>query len=275
MVRTRSLYQLARVAWGAVAFAAVVVVYSGNARPYVPPDVLPYGAAGAFGVAVVLVLAGVFVVGRFEVRSWRRMGRAAGLEPDGWSVLSKPDLAGTVDGRSVRVSTYAVDEGGGGDDGGGSATYTLVEADLGTPVDDGYVLGRDAAGPVVADAPVDVGQRDLDGGHHVVGADAVSERVLTDDVRDTFDASPGAVVVGDPTDAFAAALPDDGDGFVGSMLSAGVEQALAERPSFDAATAATDDRGVLLDAAELDARIEAVVAVADAHETVDAEAPAA
>jgi len=158
-------------------------------------------------------------------------------------------------------------------------TYTVVEAELRDPEESGYIIGRGEVGQVVDDVPDQLRQQDLDGEHYLIGdaSAAYGKQVLTRRVRNAFDrpGGPGAVVVGDPTNAIMAALPDEMDGLLGSMVTSGLESKLADRRSFKAGMASHSERGTLLDPAELQTRIEAVVAVAQAHEAARPEAPAA
>lgn len=277
MIRKHSVYQLAILAWGLVTAAAVILVVSGNARPHVSPDVIPYGGPGAFGLIAVVWLGGAFVVGRLEASSWKQMGRRVGLAPVGRSLFGKPDLAGTVDGRAVRAYTYSVKKGG-GDEGSSSVTYTVVEAELRAPESNGYVLAHGDAELVDDDVPEEIQRKDLGGAFFLIGDVSADDgrRLLTGRVQDALGGSsgPGAVVVGDPTDAVMSAFPDD-VGLLGSMVESGLRSKLEDRRSFAAGTAAHDGRGLILDPATLEARIAAVVATADAHEATSVEAPGA
>lgn len=275
MVRKQTLYHLANGVWFLAVAASLVLVVSGNARPYVSPDVIPYGALGAFGAAILLIVAGSYVIGRFEARDWTTMGRAVGLEPDGRSLLGKPDLTGTVDGRAVSVSTYKVKRSSAGDEGSRSATYTLVEAALREQETDGYILGRGDAGSLDDDIPHQVQRKDLEGECYVVGGVSADygRTVLTGRVQDLLRESTAvdAVVVGNPVDAILSVLPDD-VGKLGSMVTSGFESKLEAKQSFDATTVSHNARGAVLDAETLQAQIDAVVVVAGAHEDAKVEA---
>jgi hypothetical protein len=144
-------------------------------------------------------------------------------------------MAGTVDGRTVRAFTYTVQKGGSAEGGGRSVTYT-------------------------------VGEASQDYGNHV----------LTTRVRNAL-GDPGgadAVIVGDPTDAIMAAVPEDFGGALGSMVVSKIRDKISDRKAFKAGMVSHSDKGLLLDADELGARIEAVAATAEAgdaasRETVD------
>lgn len=273
LVRKQSLYQFVTVAWWIAVAAPVILVASGNAEPYASPSLIPYGGPGAFGSIAVLGLAGTFVVSRLRIRSWKRMGRRAGLTPAGGGLIGTPALTGTVDGRSVTASTYSVKKSSGGEGGSNSVTYTLVEAELRDPANDGYVLGTGEVSAFDEDIPEEARTQPVEDDHYVLGdlsADD-AESVVSRRVRVAFERAdaPNAVVVGNPTGAILGSLPDDLDGFVGSMMVSGIESALEEKESFAPGTVAHDSTGLLLDPEELEARANAVAAVADAHEHAD------
>jgi hypothetical protein len=276
LVRKQTLYQFVTIGWWIAVAVPVILVGSGNAEPYASPSLIPYGPPGAFGSIFVLGLAGTFVVSRLRIRSWKRMGRRAGLTPAGGGLLGKPDLTGTVDGRSVTASTYSVKESSGGEGGSSSVTYTLVETDLRDPTTDGYVVGTGSVAAFDDDIPEQTRTQSVDGEHHVIGDVSAEDAgaVVSHRVREAFEGADGvdAVVVGDPTQAIMGALPDELDGFVGSMMASGIESALADKESFAAGTAAHDAKGLLLDPAELEARATAVAAVVDAHEHAGVDA---
>lgn len=272
MVRKTTFYGAMTGAWWLVVIATGLAVLLGEARPYVSPATIPYGGPGALGIMIALVLAGTFVIGRLQARAWKQMGRAVGLEPEGRSLRGEPAMTGTVDGRTVRAFTYTVQKGSSAEGGGSSVTYTVVEAELRTDEADGYIIGRGEGTPVAGEAvPDELRQKSLDGHYYLVGEASADygNQVLTGRVRTALDDLTGAggVIVGDPTDAIMAAVPDDLGGTLGSMMVSKIRERISDRRAFKAGTASHSDEGLLLDADELAARIEAVVAVAEAHET--------
>lgn len=274
LVRKHTLYRLGTMAWWLVVAGSTIAVGTGNAEPYVSPAVVPDGPVGLFGSIVALGVIGTVALTALETRSWKRTGRRAGLSPEGVGLRGKPDLTGTVDGRAVTASTYEGEHNSGGEGGTQSVTYTLVEADLDDPTDDGYVVGTGDVSAYDDDIPSEIQTQAVDGEHFVLGdvSEADARSVLTPQLEDALDGPVNAVVVGNPTDAITSAIPDDVDGYLGSMLVSGMESALRDKETFAAGAASHDEKGLLLNATELEARVEAVAAAADAQAAARADA---
>lgn len=285
-------YSRFAIVWILLLIGGVFVLYTGRAEPLVPTSSLP-----SFQTAM-LTLVGAAVVGSvglvlLENRSWKAMGREVGLTPDGsstglvpfvslnehggalFTLFEKPDLTGTVDGYPVRVTTYSV---GGGGEHSTSTRYTLVEAELAAPVDDGLVIGwGEEEGPIAHDdVPSGLPTSDVGNDFTAVGADSGerAEAILTPRVRtalESLDRASG-VTVGDPTDAVMGAISESSDsalaGFAGSLMTS----AFRDKRSFDASTVANSVEGSITDPDELSGQAGALAAVADAVERTDLEA---
>lgn len=264
LVRKAGLYQLGRIAWAVAAFGSAIVLYSGNAEPFVSPSQLPGGATpmGMVGWGLGLAAVGWLVVGHLQNRAWRGAGRRAGLTPDGGSLLGASDLSGSVDGRPVQVYTVSRNTGGGGEDGSSSTTFTVVETELSEPAEEGLVVGSgdgqyDDLSSVTVDGVAAVGPEDL--------ARAVLSGRVTGVIQEV-DRGDG-IAVGDAGGALTDAAPDVSGSFLGGMVESGLESSMPG----DASTVTVESEGMLLDADEMRARAEAVAAVADAFEEATAD----
>lgn len=276
LVRKHSLYQLALLLWGTLSFGVSIAVFTGNAEPYVTPADLPIqGPVALFGTGLVSLLAGAFVLGRLKRRSWKRTGRAAGLTPDG-GFLGTPDLEGTVDGRAVRARTITRRTGSGGEGGSNRTTYTIVEADLAEPTEHGLLVAPgDGTDVGTGSVNVDLDQltTTVDGVAAVADSDALARDTLTQRVVDALD-EPGrleVVLVGNAADVLTDQLPD-GSGLTGSLFSH-AKSKIADEMAGDAGTVSTEDKGLVLNATELEAQVAAVAATADSFERAIADAP--
>jgi hypothetical protein len=275
LLRKQMAYKLSLFGWVLVAFGAALLVASGNAKPYVSLSDVPTGTPfPLFGGALVAVLLGVVVMGRLSRRAWTRTGRAAGLTPSGSGGSGKPELAGTVDGRTARMRTVTRSRGSSSSESGNrSTTYTVVEVDLTDPVADGLMI-QIADGATMFGAGVQVGDAGTDvDGFGVLGAEEPFARaVVTDAVREEL-RTPSrldAVIVGDVSDPIMDAF-DESTGRFTSMLADQLE-AQAEQGIFgDETTVRVQQTGVLLDGAELSRQIDALVAVAESYEAARAD----
>lgn len=280
------LFAVMMVLWLPLMAAAFFAVDSGMAASYVPASLLPSStettAVGAAGLAVV----GFVVFGRLRARTWRRIGREAGLQADGsgklitrsgghglFTLMTTPDLAGTVDGRPVRVSTHKESTGSGEES--GSETHTIVEAELdGPPARSAILTLSDGApiGDVAGFAPAEL-ETTVDGNVAVVGTGGESfvGEVLSDRARDRIQALGGSneIVVGNPTDVFLDELSDEMGG-LGGMVIGGLRQKLEENSAFDSETVAISSSRRVLEPDELRRQAEAVAAVAAGVERAEA-----
>lgn len=275
LVRKDTLYTLAVMAWGVASAGATILIISGNARPWAAPTALPVdGPLTFFGVVAGLWIAGAFVIGRFERRSWRRTGRRANLTPEGGGLFSSPDLVGTVNGRPVRAHLDKRKEGGGGESGPSTVTYTIVEATLSAPVENGLILSQGGDFSELTDVDVAI-EGETVGDVTVVGTSTgLARDVVTRRVQDSLGGLTltNTIMVGDASGVFLEALPDMSGPIMG-RIGAKVEAKLEDRAIGGSTTVATESKGTLLSGAELARQIDAVAAVADAYEAAAARRP--
>jgi hypothetical protein len=147
---------------------------------------------------------------------------------------------------------------------------TVVETDLAAPTDRGLILSpTDGTGAGPESLPdVSSVQVTTVGNVAVLGeSDAFAREMVTPRVREAIAAlENGATIgVGLAADLFLDALEDTGDGLAGSMVGL-VEEDLRERLPGGPESVGIEREGVILDGATLEARVRAVVAVADAFE---------
>lgn len=277
LVSKHGLYQFAMIMYATAVAGAVIVIGSGNAEPYVSASRVPVsGPIEFFGLVVALIIPGALVLALLEKRSWKRAGRNADLAPTGMTLVGKPTLEGTVDGRTVRARTVKRKVGGGGGESGGSnkTTFTVVEADLDGPADDGLVL----AGATDSATPAGITDVDLDANATevrnvvAIGDDSLARAVLTPRVSDALASSAyiDSVYAGDAESVLMDALPD-ADGGMGGFVLEKLKAGFADRLPGDASTVSTEGKGVVLKGSELEAQIRAVAAVADSLEHALAE----
>lgn len=282
LVSKYRLYQFAMFGWATVAFAAVVLVLSGNAEPYVSASAIPItGPLEMFGVMAGLAVVGWMVISQLEKGSWNRAGKRANLAPAGWGLVGKPALQGTVDGRPVQARTVKRRTGSSGEGGSSKTTYTVVEAELSAPAADGLVLSPgDGAVLSGRSVNVDLGPETTSVGDiGVVGSDALARDVLTTRVRDALQQpeTMETVYAGNAADLLLEAIPD-AEGTISGFVTGKMESAIEDRLPGDAGTVRTEQKGVILNATELEAQATAVAAVAEsferaiADETIDADA---
>lgn len=271
MVRKSSIYSLATVVWMFATFGITVAILSGEAAPIISPSELPgSGPVKFFGVPVVLIAVGATVISRFEKRSWRTAGRRAGLTPEGRSLIGKPDLTGTVDGRSVRVRTISRRTGGGGESGSNKTTFTVVETELREPVENGLVISEADTGEITVGAAdagaetVTVGDFRVLGGSENLVRDLLTQRVQSA-LRDP--ARLDSVTVGNAAGIMADMIPD-ADGMITGMLTGGMKKKLKDKYDDDATTVSTETKRAVLDGDELRRQAAAVAAVADEFESL-------
>ncbi|MEF8894485.1 hypothetical protein [Halodesulfurarchaeum sp.] len=273
LIRKHRLFQLAIIAWGVVAFGVMIVTISGNARPFLTPDQLPFGGGPIGGILFVVVFwgLGAAILLLVEKRSWKRAGERAGLSPSGFSwIVGKPDLVGTVDGREVRVRTESRDVGSGDESGSSEQTFTVVETTLSEPADQALIL----TGGAVPRAGMENLPANIDGQMMSLGDIAVlgesedfARDILTPRAREAMqglEPSDG-VHVGKTADIYAEALREAGGTLAGSVAGL-METKFADRMIGDAETVGTDRKGVVLDGAEIERRAQAVAAIANGFE---------
>lgn len=281
--------------WFFLSAAVPIILYSGNAEPYISVSQLPGRASESpelylVGTTVVLIVTGFTFIKYLQKRAWKAMGDRTSLTPDGRSLLGNPDLTGSVYGRPVRARTVTRTKGGNANISVGSTnsskdstskvTYSVVEADLEEPTDLGVMIGRKEAGegPDKMDfGSTAVETTALDDRFVVVGgvSEELAEEVLSQRSRsalldlDELD----TLTIGDPTETILEAIPDMSGSFLGNTVENKVESELEEMTGGDTTTVAIETKGVLLDPDELERRVEAVSAVADSFEAATDDLP--
>lgn len=273
MIGKATGYKLAKFGCMVVSVGAVVVLYSGQAEPFLSPSQLPAASPlVVFAGAAAVGLLGVGVVTVQETRSFRAAGRRAGLTQDGrGGLLGKPAFSGSVGGRTVRARTVKRKSGSSSRGSTNTATFTVVEADLDRPAEAGLLVCPADGGRMrgrLASIDIDPAHADVadDRLAAVGGTEAVARAVVSGRARsallelDGFD----IVFVGNASDALEEALPDVSD----SRLASWFEAAVTDRVPVpgDASTVAIETEGLVLDGDRLRRQVEAVAAVADAFE---------
>lgn len=263
--------------------AGIGLAYFGQIESLVSPDDLPGSPAVGPVAIIVLGIFGLLMSQYLDKRAWKQMGKQAGLHAGGQSQFSsrppmlargeKPTLTGSVNGRPVRAWTYTT----GKRKGRSSKTFTVVEAELDTPVEWHASFGTPEAVEGPADHPIDsVNMQSIDG-VKIRGdiSGELARDVLTPRVKDAVTSIEGEVAVGNITANIMSDVQEtlDGDdgGMLGSLAGGMLDMAgdAGEGPS---RTVEHRGGGLLTEVSELERRIEIVTAVADA---VDGTAAAA
>lgn len=251
----------------------LVLTATGNAEPYVSVSQLPVTPPQAIISAFGMVFAAVLATGLLDKQAWKRAGSAVGLAPDGMTLLSQPDLTGTVDGRSVRAHTYST---GGGGEGSSSKTYTVVEAELREPVEWTAMVGSEESWGK-ADVP-DIGSSQavtIDG--FVVWGDIsedLAEDLLTRQARNALSTFGAPVSVGDAEQAMVGDMMeelDDAEG-MGAKMAKGMLSMAGDGDAGPTTHVKYETRGITFDEDELQRRLDVVTTVADAVEQTNATA---
>lgn len=285
MTTRHRLYAGAQIGWLILGIGAALAVFSGLAEQALPGLELSNQRGPLAAGAAVVAVAGWIVFGRLRIRTWHAVGREAGLQPDDSSgLLSRatgrtgidplPDLAGTVDGRPVRVTTYSTSGGlGAGSSGGASRSFTVVKASLDEPTDESVVIAPSSDGAdrgVAGMVPESVETAAVDDEFVVLGESA-GERtgeVLPERARGALlDLGQGGVTVGDPTDLILEEMMGGMAGELALLAGDGIEDALRSNPAFDASAVSVSTGGLLVDAETLERQAAAVATIADAVET--------
>lgn len=270
VIRKSTLYTAAKFGWALLVAGTVIVLFSGQAESVVSASQLPQDPFVMFGVAAGSVLVGWLVIGRHETRSWLAAGRQANLTPEGGGgLLGKPDLTGTINGRPVRARTVKRKKGQGSRDTSSKQTFTVVEADLDSPAEEGLIVtpasgGRTSA--TRASIEIDPERADVKDDRLAVagGSEAVAQEVISGRSRsalldmDGFD----LVYVGNASEAVSEMIPDVSDSRLGSWF----EGKITDRVPGDPSTVSTETMGMVHDGDRLRRQVEAVAAVADAFE---------
>ncbi len=275
VTRKQALYSLTKIGWFLIVIGTAVLVFTGQTEPVIAPSQLPTEPMVIFGGAAGAGIAGVLVVMHFQHRSWKAMGRKAGLTPDGGSVLpiGKPDLTGTINGRPVRVRIKTRKSGTSTEGGTNTTSYMVVETDLDQPADEGAIITRNegqADTERIDFGSTSVMSEPVDGGFVTsAGSADLVRSVLSEPVEDTLREvhTVDRLLVGDAVSTLTDAVPDMGDSLLGSVAESAMEMSLSGDPS--TVTHEMDD--IFVDSGLLLRQVRAVVAVADAFEDATAD----
>jgi hypothetical protein len=256
-----------------LALAGIVAGLSGNARPYVGPEQVPFGpSALIFGFALLLVV-GFFAIGRVSAVLWQRAASGAGLSPvDGSGDDTYTTYGDARHGHPVRATVVSNREGDSG------YAVTMVEALPSARQASGVVVQPESANGIRAVALDDAVGRD---GVVAASNDPGLARRVVDRLDPEVMSAPGRagqVFAGDTHAVIKAtgALLDsrtgnrgwsdedvetirDEFGAVGNVIHDEVEGL-----ETSAATVVHYSAGPVLDRDELEDQIAAVVAVARA-----------
>lgn len=255
------------------ASAIIGLAYAGMIESIVSPDQLPGQPVVGVGAIVGLVVIGLLFSAYLDRRAWMEMGGSAGLTAGGGTRFAggppedsdKPTLTGTVDGRPVRARTYSTD--GGPNESG--KTYTVVEAELDTPVDWHASFGFEDAEEVPEDPGIDAAKTRTVDGVGVRGEipEDHARAVLTREVREAVSNVEGEVAVGDVVENAIGDMLDGFDEEAGGMagtFAKGMLQAASDGTGGPSRMVQHRDEGLLTDEETLRRRIDAVGTLADA-----------
>lgn len=290
-----TFYSAARLIWLALVVGALVSLDQGYTEPWLSFSDIPGGSTGAVVMGVVAALVGYLLISALhrgaEHAEWEETGRQAGLRrADDGGNTSGPALTGTVDGRTVTAS-YDKRKKSSGDQGSTRVTFTLCEAELAGPIDEGVVIG--SAGETV---DAGVGTIDFDG---MAESISTAEGLVAAETGDLVFVGTSAAVVEAVADGLSGralrAIRDlkivsvgDGSGVVAKWAEARNEEMeggasslaeypvddLIERVPGDAATVTVETKASIQDGDELRRFAEGTVAIADAFEEATARTPA-
>jgi len=251
----------------------LVLAATGNAEPYVFASQLPATPPQAIMAAFGLVFAGIFAANHVDKRAWKQAGSAVGLAPDGMSLLSSPDLTGTAAGRPVRAHTYST---GSSSEVGSGRTYTVVEAELTEPVEWTALVGAEDDWGTAEVPDVGSSQAVIVDGFVVWGdvSEAAAADLLTQRARNTLSNLGAPVSIGDTGQAMVGDMRAelaDAEG-VGAKMAEGMLSLAGDGDSGPTTHVKYETRGMCLDADELQRRLDAVTAVAEAVDRTSAAA---
>lgn len=281
--------------------AAIVAVFLGYGEPYFSLSLFPFGGVSLFVLIGVLVYGAKKGSGLIEAWEWEAAGHKVGLTPLETDLpreslsyrdqanVEKSILAGQVQGYPVRARAFKESSGSG--QGSSTRSVMIVEADLNQPVEEGMIiepaeseyLWRDGLINTVESGPMesDIFEEgpNVPGTRFVALADPpeLARGVLSGRARDTMAeiTTLNRVLVGNAEEVFRDALPDYEEKVsdivgesIGSAVDSGIKtMAQGSQIRGDAQTVThyvTSES--ILDPAELERRVDAVVAVAKAFE---------
>lgn len=259
------------------------LAYFGLIESLVSPTDLP-GPTLVGPVAIIaLAIFGLATSQYLDKRAWEQAGQQVGLRADGRSQFSsrppmlargdEPTLSGTVNGRPVRAWTYTTGQG----EGSTTKTFTVVEAELDSPVEWHAAFGTPEALEGPADHPIDAVNTQTIDGVKIRGdiSAELAQDVLTPRVRDAVTSIEGEVAVGNITANLMSDVQETLDGDDGGMLGSltgGMPDMAGDAGEGPSRTVEHRGQGLLTEASELERRIDIVTAVADAVDGTTAAA---
>lgn len=263
MARKSKYFTAAKFGWAALAALSVFVLFSGQAPSIISQAQLPQNPFILFGAAIGAIIPGWLFISYLETRSWQMAGRRANLKPAvAAGLFGKPDLIDSINGRTVRARIVKRN-------GSSSETFTVVEAELNSPAEEGVLISPVGGGRTRGTATqieIDPEFADVtdDQLAAVASSEALARSVLSGRARNALiEMGPFELVfVGDAADAFSERSQDMSDSRLGSWFMAKV----ADRIPGDAETVSIETKGVVYDGDRLRRQAEAVAAVADAFE---------
>lgn len=267
MISRSTRYDLAKFGWGVLSVGGAIALYSGQAAPAVTPEQLPGRPFHGLVAGIAVALLGALFVTTRETAAWKAAGRRANLAPDGGGLFGKPDLEGSVHGRPVRVRTTKRKTGSSDEGGTSKTTYTIVEAALNRPAEEGLVVSPASGGRTVSTSAsyriepehADVKDDELAA---VGGPEDVARAVISGRAREPVAAVDDLVYVGDAAEALKNATGDVSD----SRIASWIQSKAADRVPGDADAVSVETKGLVLDGDRLREQAEAVAAVAEAFE---------
>lgn len=275
VTRRENVIRLVQFGWIAAVAAVLITAYSGNATAYITPSQLPAGGTGdaggyIFGGILVIGFGGAAVIGLLGGSSWKGMQKETDLVLTDSGLLSNGQYVGTVRGRQVRARTEKRRTGQSTEGGSKTTTYSITEADLASPTDLGIIISKNAGGAGQFDVEdTSVEQTVINGEFVVTGVDSqLARELLTADVQDAIRVLDDGdnLTLGSAAETVMGEMPDMSDSSIGGYFEGKLKNAMARDIGGSATTVAIETKGKLGDATELNGRIAAVAAVADAFE---------
>ena len=274
-----------------VVTGGILAILLGFASPSITPSMIPVDPPIAIIGAMLLPVIAGFLGGLITAGRWYRTGQSLGLTPNfGQKGILKPELTGEIDGRPVRVYSY---NSGGGESSSGR-TYTHIEAELDRPLEWSAIVGMSEedltdlarSGGAIPDIAPDQESLatvpEMGTARTVASEDGIAvwgtlsperaDELLTPRLKEAITATTPGVAIGDATGMVIDALRtklDDADGYGAALAETVLDAAEGDRSHAPKETVAHDHRGLVLDAASLEAHVEVVVAAAEAAERAD------
>lgn len=222
------------------------------------------------GLIIVVGFGGAGLLSVLSGSPWKKMQDGANLTLEDSGIFGNGTYTGVIRGRPVRARTKKRKTGQSTEGGSNKTTYTITEADLRGATDRGILISRDNSDS----GRVDVGESTVDqtvinGEFVVTGAESeqFARELLTQEAREAIRAleESNSLTIGDAGEAVISELPAP-DSKIAGFLTGKLTENLATKLGGSATTVAIETKGTLGDSAELNRRITAVAAVADAFE---------